>query len=81
MDKVAMLNQKMNLATLGLRLCEEMEEHYAGSGYQVKPMPKDEAFEKDVAIGEDIYRALYKRRTDSKAGLKAKGEKNLMKMR
>lgn len=54
-----MLNHKMNLATLCLRLCEEMEERYAGSSYQVKPMPKDEAFEKEVAMGEDIYRALY----------------------
>lgn len=54
-----MLNHKMNLATLCLCLCEEMEEHYTGSSYQVKPMPKDEAFEKEVAIGEDTYRALY----------------------
>lgn len=54
-----MLNQKMNLATLCLRLCEEMEEHYTGSSYQVRPMPKDEAFEKEIAIREDTYRALY----------------------
>ncbi len=54
-----MLNQKMNLATLCLRLCEEMEEQYAESSYQLKPMPKDKAFEKEVAIGEDVYRALY----------------------
>ena len=59
MENVAMLNQEMNLATLCLRLCEEIEEHYADSSYQPKPMPKDEAFEKEVAIGEDIDRALY----------------------
>ncbi|GFI23214.1 hypothetical protein IMSAGC011_01999 [Lachnospiraceae bacterium] len=54
-----MLNQRMNLATLCLRLCEEIEEYYAGSNCQLKPMLKDEAFEKEVAIGEDIYHALY----------------------
>lgn len=59
MENVAMLKGKMNLATLCLRLCEEMEEHYAVSSYQLKPMPKDEAFEKEVAIKEDVYRALY----------------------
>lgn len=59
MEKVAMLNQKVNLATLCLRLCEEMEEHYADSSYQLKPMPKGGAFEKEVAVGEDAYRALY----------------------
>lgn len=50
---------KMNLATLCLRLCEEIEEHYTYSSLQLKPMPKEEAFEKEVAVGEDIYRALY----------------------
>lgn len=50
---------RMNLATLCLRLCEEIEECYADSSYQLKSMPKDEAFEKEVAIGEDIYHALY----------------------
>jgi len=59
MKNVAMLNQKMNLATLCLRLSEEMEEHYAESSYQLKPMAKDEAFEKEVAVGEEVYRALY----------------------
>lgn len=59
MENVAMLNQRMNLATLCLRLCEEIEEHYADSSYKLKPMPKDEAFEKEVTVGEDIYRALY----------------------
>lgn len=59
MENVAMLNQRMNLGTLCLRLCEEIEEHYTDSGYQLKPMPKEEAFEKEVAIGEEIYRALY----------------------
>ena len=54
-----MLNQEMNLATLCLRLCEEMGDYFADSGYRIKPMPKDEAFEKAVAIGEDGYRALY----------------------
>lgn len=47
------------MATLCLRLCEEIEEYYAGSNCQLKPMLKDEAFEKEVAIGEDIYHALY----------------------
>lgn len=59
MGKVAVLNNKMNLATLCLRLCEEMEEHYADGNYQLKPMPKDGAFEKEVEIGEDVYRALF----------------------
>lgn len=59
MGSVAMLNRKMNLATLCLRLCEEMEENYAGGSYQMKLMPKDGAFEKEIAIGEDVYRALY----------------------
>ena len=58
MENVAILKGKINLATLCLCLCEEMEEHYADSSYQVKPMPKDEAFEKEVAIEEDAYRAL-----------------------
>lgn len=59
MENVAMLKGKTGLATLCLRLCEEMEEHYAGSSYQPKPMPKDEAFGKKVVIEEDAYRALY----------------------
>ena len=59
MENVVILIGKMNLATLCLRLCEEMEEHYAGSSFQLKPMPKDEAFEKEIEIVEDIYRALY----------------------
>ena len=59
MENVVILKGKMNLATLCLRLCEEMDECYAGSGHQLKPMPRDEAFEKEVAIGEDTYRALY----------------------
>lgn len=59
MENVAMLNRKMDLATICLRLCEELEEHHAGSGYHLKPMPKDEAFEKKVATGEDVYHALY----------------------
>lgn len=59
MENVAMLNQKMELATLCIRLCEEIEEHYAGSNYQSKPMIRGEAFEKEAAIGEDVYRALY----------------------
>lgn len=59
MENTAMLKGEINLATLCLRLCEEIEEHYAGSSYQLKPMPKDEAFEKVIAIGEDVYRALY----------------------
>lgn len=49
-----MLNQKMNLAALCLRLCEELEERYADSSYQMKSMPKDGAFEKEIAIGEDV---------------------------
>lgn len=59
MENVAMLNRKMDLATICLRLCEELDEHYAGSGYHLKPMPKDEVFEKRVATGEDVYHALY----------------------
>ena len=59
MENVVILKGKINLATLCLRLYEEMEEHYAGSSFQLKPMPKDEAFEKEIEIGEDIYRALY----------------------
>lgn len=59
MENVAMLNQKMELATLCLRLCEEIEENYADSNYQSKPMIKGEAFEKEVTIGEDVYHALY----------------------
>lgn len=59
MENTVMLNGKRNLATLCLRLCEEMEEHYANSSYRLKPMPKDEAFEKEVIIGQDIHRALY----------------------
>ena len=59
MENVAMLNQRMNLGTLCLRLCEEIEERYTDSSYQLKPMPKEEAYEKEVAVGEDIYRALY----------------------
>ena len=46
MENVVILIGKMNLATLCLHLCEEMEEHYSGSSFQLKPMPKDEAFEK-----------------------------------
>ena len=57
MENDVILKGKINLATLCLHLCEEIEEHY--DNYQVKPMPKDEAFEKEVAMGEDIYRALY----------------------
>lgn len=59
MENAAVINEKINLATLCLRLCEEIEEHYAGSGYELKPMPKDEAFEKEILIREDIYHALY----------------------
>ena len=59
MENVVILKGKMNLATLCLHLCEEMEEHYAGNSFQLKPMPKDEAFEKEIEIVEDIYRALY----------------------
>lgn len=59
MGNTVVLMQKTNLATLCLRLCEDIEEHYAESKYQLKPMPKDEAFNKEIAIGEDIYRAMY----------------------
>ena len=59
MENVVILKGKMNLATLCLRLCEEMEEQYAGNSIQLKPMPKDEAFEMEIEIVEDIYRALY----------------------
>ena len=59
MENAAVINKEINLATLCLRLCEEIEEHYAGSGYELKPMPKDEAFEKEILIREDIYHALY----------------------
>ena len=59
MENAAVINEKINLATLCLRLCEEIEEHYAGNGYELKPMPKDEAFEKEILIREDIYHALY----------------------
>ncbi len=59
MENAAVINEKINLATLCLRLCEEIEEHYAGSGYELKPMPKDEAFEKEILIREDIYHVLY----------------------
>ena len=59
MENVVILKGKINLATLCLRLCEEMEEHYVDSSYRLKPMPKDEAFEKEVAMDEDVYRALY----------------------
>lgn len=54
-----MLKQKVNLATLCLRMFEEIEKHYAGSDYLLKPMPMKEAFEIEITIEEDVYRALY----------------------
>ena len=59
MEKIVMLDGKINLATLCLYLCEEIEENSAYSRYRLKPMPKDEAFEKEIELGEEIYRALY----------------------
>ena len=59
MENAAMIKRKINLATLCLHPCEEIEENNADSRYRLKPMPKDEAFEKEIELGEDIYRALY----------------------
>ena len=49
---------KVNLATLCLNLYEGMEDCFAGCSYSVKPMPKDEAFNREIVIGEYIYCAL-----------------------
>ena len=49
---------KMSLATLCLNLYEGIEDCFAESGYSVKPMPKDEAFNREIDIGEYIYCVL-----------------------
>lgn len=59
MENVVTLEWKMNLATLCLRLFEKLEEHYTDNSYFLKPMPKDEAFEKEITIGEDTFHILY----------------------
>lgn len=43
---------KMSLATLCLNLYGGIEDCFAESGYSVKPMPKDEAFNREIDIGE-----------------------------
>lgn len=49
---------KVNLATLCLNLYEEIEDCFKNCGYSIKPMPKDEAFNREIVIGEYIYCAL-----------------------
>lgn len=49
---------KVNLATLCLNLYEGIEDCFKNDGYSVKPMPKDEAFNREIVIGEYIYCAL-----------------------
>lgn len=48
----------VNLATLCLNLYEGIEDCLGGGSYSVKPMPKDEAFNREIVIGEYIYCAL-----------------------
>lgn len=50
---------KVNLATLCLRLCEEIEEYFVDSSYLLRPKPSTEAFEKEIVLDEDTYRALF----------------------
>lgn len=49
---------KVNLATLCINLYEGIEDCFEDCSYSVKPMPKEEAFNKEIVIGEYIYCAL-----------------------
>ncbi len=49
----------VNLATLCLNLYEDIERKHGAGQRRIKPLPKDNAFDKEVVLKEYIYHALY----------------------
>lgn len=49
----------VNLAALCLNLYEDMERKQGVAQCRIKPLPKDNAFDKEVVLKEYIYHALY----------------------
>ena len=49
----------VNLAILCLNLYEDMERKQGIAQCRIKPLPKDNAFDKEVVLKEYIYHALY----------------------
>lgn len=49
----------VNLATLCLNLYEDIERKQGAGQRRIKPLPKDNAFDKEVVLKEYIYHALY----------------------
>ena len=49
----------VNLATLCLNLYEDIERKHGAGQCRIKPLPNDNAFDKEVVLKEYIYHALY----------------------